>query len=333
MTDAVVAVPDPDDDAVVAEARRLADALAASGDAAPRVVCVAFEGVADVDALATDGADEVVRVDRETGRFSGGAAGVRARAAALAAVLDDPRAVVLSNSPDAVDLAAATARRLRGACVTDALLRVRDGGLRVGRPVYAGRAYAELSVEEGPPVVTLDEAALGAPEEVASTPPSVRTETVDVADGDGIRHVETRDVPEADLERARRVVSGGLGLGDPDGFDTIADLADALGAAVGASRPPADEGWVPFDRQIGVTGTAVDVELYVPCAISGDPYHLDAVRADCLVAINADPEAPIFDVADLGVVGDVYEYGPALAAAVRRARDAEGDDADVGVPE
>ena len=153
--------------------------------------------------------------------------------------------------------------------------------------------------------------------------PSVRTVEVTVEGEAGIRHVEAFEVPESDLAKARRIVAGGRGLGDPGGFEVIEDLADALGAAVGASRPPADDGWVPYDRQIGVTGKEIDVDLYAPCAISGDSYHMRSVNADCLIAINSDPEARIFEFADLGVVGDVYEHGPALAAAIREAVGAE----------
>jgi electron transfer flavoprotein alpha subunit len=179
--------------------------------------------------------------------------------------------------------------------------------------------------------VTLNAEALGSPAELPSESPTERTVTVDVADDDRVRHVETFDVPESDLAKARRIVAGGFGLGDPDGFDLVTDLADALGAAVGASRPPADEDWVPYDRQIGVTGKEIDVELYVPVAISGDSYHMRSVNAEYLVPINTDPEARIFNFADVGVVGDAYEYAPALAEAIRAAT--VGEEGDGGTAE
>ncbi|MFW5955956.1 MAG: electron transfer flavoprotein subunit alpha/FixB family protein [Halorhabdus sp.] len=318
----IVAVPDADDIALLDEAHRLAEALgdADSVSEPPDVVAAAFDGVVAPDDIAAGSPDEVLHVTRTDGTFASGAAGVRARSQALAELTEDARAVLLPDTADGADLAAATARRRRGACVTDCLLRVRDGELLAGRPAYGGRAYAELAFEREPPVVTLNTEALGTPDQPPEGDPTDRTVEVDVADDNRIRHVETLEVPEDDLSKARRIVAGGFGLGGADGFDLIEELADAFSAAVGASRPPSDEGWVPYDRQIGVTGKEIDVELYVPCAISGDSYHMRSVNADHLIPINTDPEARIFNFADIGIVGDAYEYGPALADAIRRAR-------------
>ena len=321
MTGAILIVPESDDVALLEEAHRLAEELAETDGDSPAVVAVAFEGLVDPDELASANPDEVVHVVRDGDeQFAAGAAGVRARAEALVAVADDPRVVLLPDTADGADLAAATARRLRSGCVTDCLLRVRDGELTAGRQAYGGRAYAELSFEGGPPVVTLNTEALGSPAAPPTGSPSVREVEVGVADDDRLRHVETFDVPEADLAKARRIVAGGFGLGGPDGFEVIEDLADAVGAAVGASRPPSDEGWVAYDRQIGVTGKEIDVELYVPCAISGDSYHMRSVNAEYLIPINSDPDARIFNFADIGIVGDAYEYAPALANAIRDAK-------------
>jgi electron transfer flavoprotein alpha subunit len=295
------------------------------------VVAVAFDGVVDPASIRAGNPDEVVHVVRDEGTFTAGAAGVRARGEALAAVADDPRAVLLPDTADGTDLAAATARRLRAGCVTDCLLRVRDGELLAGRTAYGGRAYAEITFERGPPVVTLNTEALGTPSELPTGSPEERTVEVTVEVDERVRHVETFEVPEEDLAKARRIVAGGFGLGTPDGFDLVTDLADALGAAVGASRPPSDEGWVPYDRQIGVTGKEIDVELYVPVAISGDSYHMRSVNAEYLIPINTDPEARIFNFADVGVVGDAYEYAPALAEAIRAAT--VGEEGDGGTAE
>lgn len=318
----IVAVPDAEDIAVLDEAHRLAEALgdAESVSDPPDVVAVAFDGVVRPDDVAAGSPDEVLHVTREDGTFAPGAAGVHARSQALSEVTGDARVVLLSDTADNADLAAATARRRRGACVTDCLLRVRDGELLAGRPAYGGRAYAELSFEREPPIVTLNTEALGTPTQPPEGEPTDRTVEVDVTDDERIRHVETLEVPEDDLSKARRIVAGGFGLGGPDGFTLIDELADTFGAAVGSSRPPSDEGWVPYDRQIGVTGKEIDVELYVPCAISGDSYHMRSVNADHLIPINTDPDARIFNFADIGIVGDAYEYGPALADAIRRAR-------------
>jgi electron transfer flavoprotein alpha subunit len=316
-------VPGPDTVAIVDEARRVAERLASeTGDTRPRVVVIAFDGMFDTEELPGDSADEVLVVAREDeDSFQAGSAGVHARAAALRSLAaeDSPRAVVLPSTPDGDELAASTSRRLRGGCVTDCLLRVRDGDVTAGRAVYGERAYAELSFEGGPPVVSLNTEALGTSETTATETPSEERREVRVEDDDSVRQVSVLDVPEQDLSRAQRIVAGGYGLGGPDGFELIDDLADALGAATGASRPPADEEWVPYDRQIGVTGKEIDVDLYVPCAISGDSYHMRTVSADHLVPINSDPDARIFNFADIGIVGDVYEHGPVLADAIRAA--------------
>jgi len=315
---------------VTVEGRRLAEALASESETRPRVVALGFDGV-ETDADPAAGApDEALALSRSEGAFRRGAAGVAARAAAVRALADvrgTPWATLLPGTADSDDLAAAIARRFRSGCVTDCLPRIRTGELLAGRAVYGGRAYAEFSFEGGPPALTVHTDVLSAPDGEGTDSVSRTTQTVDVpteADSAGIRHVETLAVPESDLSLARRIVAGGYGLGDPDGFEVVETLADALGAALGASRPPADEGWVPYDRQIGVTGKEIDAELYVPIAISGDPYHMRSVNADHLIPINADRDARIFNVADLGVVGDAYEYVPVIAEAVREARDAAG---------
>ena len=327
------AVPDPESLELVDEALRLAELLEAETDERPPVVAVALEGIVPAEQLQQLGADEVVTLARQDGEFIRSTASVAARAGALDSLADEqrPRAILLPGTPDGSDVAAATARRLRAGCVTECLLQVRDGELVAGRPAYESRAYAEVTFDAWPAVAALDTEAVGEPEEVPDVTESRRRHVADldgVAHEDGSRQLAVLDVPEQNLSRARRIVSGGYGLGDPEGFEVIEDLADAMTAALGASRPPADEGWVPFDRQIGVTGKEIDAELYVPCAISGDPYHMRAVNAEYLVPINVDPGARIFNSADLGVVGDVYEYGPAIASAVREARGEETEDAE-----
>lgn len=330
MTAPLWTIPDPDTIAIVNEARRVAERLATDEETRPRVVAIAFDGLLEAADLTGDGADEVLTIVRENEEhFQYGSAGMHARTAALhdLAEAETPSAVLLPSTPDGDELAATLSRRLRGGCVTDCLLRVRTDELIAGRSVYADRAYAELSFEGGPPVVSLNTEALGSPDAVATETPTREHHRVDVKDNANIRRLSVADVPEQDLSRAQRIVAGGYGLGGPDGFELVTDLADALSAATGASRPPADEEWVPYDRQIGVTGKEIDVELYVPCAISGDSYHMRTVTADHLVPINSDPDARIFNFADIGIVGDVYEYGPVLADAIRAAK-ADGDTQD-----
>lgn len=328
MTAKLLTVPDLDSVSLLDEAHRLAEKLSNFGDESVSVIAVVFDGIVDLDSVIAGDPDEIVHVIREDGEFTTGAAGVQARATALVEIVKQPYAVLLPDTADGVDLAAATAGRLRGGCVTDCLLRVRDGDLLAGRQVYGGRAYAELSIEDRPPIVTLNTEAIGTPSEPPENSPSKQTVEITIEEQDEIRHIENRDVPEEDLAKARRIVAGGFGLGGADGFDIIEDLADALDAAVGASRPPSDEGWVPYSRQIGVTGKEIDTELYVPGAISGDSYHMRSVNAEFLIPINSDPDARIFNFADIGIVGDIYEYGPELADAVRQAKSSRDHDAE-----
>jgi len=115
------------------------------------------------------------------------------------------------------------------------------------------------------------------------------------------------------LEDADIIVSGGRGLGKPDNFQLIRDLASALGAAVGSSRPPVDEGWIPYSHQVGQTGKTVCPKLYIAVGISGAVQHMAGMQtSDCIIAINDDPEAPIFQIAKIGIVGDLFKVVPLL---------------------
>jgi electron transfer flavoprotein alpha subunit len=129
---------------------------------------------------------------------------------------------------------------------------------------------------------------------------------------------------EVSLVEANVVVSGGMGLGGPEGFRLIEELAKLLGGAVGASRPTVDEGWIDYPHQVGLSGRTVRPKLYIACGISGAVQHIAGMRgSEVVIAVNKDPKAPIFDFASLGVIGDLYEVIPRLIDKIRERRSVE----------
>jgi electron transfer flavoprotein alpha subunit len=236
------------------------------------------------------------------------------------------RAVVLSASAQGRDLAPRVAARLCVPLAADALTVALDGdALVVTHFVYAGKIVATQRLTANPAVVSVRPGAVAAQKSsvegrVEAAPP--------VGDPAASRVVVTEsirgDSRRIDLADAPVIVSGGRGLKAAEHFKLVEDLAAAFGnAAVGATRAVTDEGWRPHSDQIGQTGRQVSPELYVAVGISGAIQHLAGMRTSrTIVAINKDKDAPIFKVADYGIVGDAFEVVPALIEAVREARKA-----------
>jgi electron transfer flavoprotein alpha subunit len=233
------------------------------------------------------------------------------------------RAIVLGFSAQGRDLGPRIAARLDAPIASDVTeISVAGDALIVKHPGYANKVAMTLSITGSPVVVSIrpsaftavETAKAGKVETLAATPASGATVTVkDVVEGAKGR---------PDLGDAPIIISGGRGLKAAENFKLVEELADAFGnAAVGATRAVTDDGWRPHSDQIGQTGRQVSPQLYVAVGISGAIQHLAGMRTSkTIVAINKDREAPIFKVADYGIVGDVLEVVPALTAAVKEAR-------------
>lgn len=303
--------------ALVTEARRLADACGGT------VTAVAVGEDLD-DVVARAGAAGAHTVRRVCGGYD--AYTTEPWTAALHALVTAhaPTALLVAATTQGADLAPRLAARLGAGLVADCTaLECTDDGLVGVKDELGGSLVARARVRTGVAVVTVRAGALpaaatdgAAPEVVVEDLPAAPSRTT-------VLERETVDAGEVALEDARVVVSGGRALGGPEGFDVLRDLVAAFGptAALGASRPAADAGWVPVSKEIGISGKKVAPDLYLACGISGASQHLAGMSGSrTVVAINKDPQAPILDVADLAVVGDLFEIVPALAAAVRARR-------------
>ena len=227
----------------------------------------------------------------------------------------EPSVVLLGATAMGRDLGPRLAARLGVGLASDCTsLEIVDGRLLATRPVFAGKALARVKLNGDPQIATVRANVLAAPEPDASAAATVETveastdrvraKVVEIA---GAREGEI-DVAEADV-----IVSGGRGVAGPEGFEPISSLARTLGAAVGASRAAVDASWIEHAHQVGQTGKTVTPNLYIACGISGAIQHLAGMKTSkAIVAVNKDPEAPIFKVANYGIVGDLFEVVPLL---------------------
>jgi electron transfer flavoprotein alpha subunit len=243
--------------------------------------------------------------------------------AAIRAAVDASGAdlIMISNTPSGWDVAPRIAAALDSAFVSDCFKVVAEGdNLSFHRRIFNGKLDAELSAS-GTAVVTVQPGALEASE--ASSDGGTKPLEVDLS-GAKAQFIEVKQAESTgvDLSKADVIVSGGRGVGDPEKFaEIIQPLADVLGGAMGASRPVVDAGWLPHNYQVGSSGQVVAPKLYVACGISGAIQHLVGMKgSNFILAINKDPDAPIFEVADLGVVADLFDIVPALTAALGEAK-------------
>jgi electron transfer flavoprotein alpha subunit len=245
-----------------------------------------------------------------------------AQAIAKAVEQESPDLILISNTPSGWDVAPKIAAKLDAGIITDVFrIEEEDGELVFIRRLFNGKFDARFRIEGSPKLATVQPGALPAYE---GTDPG-NAEALPVGDFTArSRFVETKAAPPSghDLSKAEIIVSGGRGLGKPEEFEkTLKPLADALGGQMGASRPVVDAGWLPHEYQVGSSGQVVQPKLYIAVGISGAIQHLVGMKSsNFIVAINKDPDAPIFEVADVGVVADLFEIVPALTQALAAAK-------------
>ena len=227
-----------------------------------------------------------------------------------------PQYVLAPNTVNGLDYAPAVAQRLGIPLVTDVTGMEVDGGLSVTREFYAGKTEGDVDVAGDRAVVTIRPGEWPAAKGVGDA-------TIEAFDADieeeavrstvtGYEEVGAGDV---DISEADVLVSVGRGIEEEENIEIIEELADAMGATVSASRPIVDNGWLPQDRQVGQSGKKVTPDIYIAVGISGAVQHVAGMKgSDTIIAVNTDPSAPIFDIADYGIVDDLFDVVPALTA-------------------
>lgn len=232
-----------------------------------------------------------------------------------------PAAVLIASGPEGKEIAGRLAVRTGSGLITDAVGVESD--LRARQSIFGGATLVTSKVSRGTPIITvrpnstpLQPAPAAAEEVPVSVPISEVAQKVRISD-----RVNEKKSGRPELTEAAIVVSGGRGVGGADNFSLIESLADALGAAVGASRAATDAGWYPHQNQVGQTGKTVSPQLYVAVGISGAIQHRAGMQTSkTIVAINKDREAPIFELVDFGVVGDLFQVVPALVSQIEKRR-------------
>lgn len=293
------------------------EALGAAGTLGGKITGLVFGKNVDavVKAAFHAGADEIIKVDDETLETF--------RFEPYVALLTK---IVKDNTPDIV-LAGHTTRgrEIMGGAAADldkglladcTELSLEGGRLKAVHPVYSGKVLSTIEiVSDGTQFATLRGRAFTPNEPDASRSGNVISASPVLAESDIASKVESFEasVGKVSLSDAAIIVSGGRGVGGPEGFAPIRELAEVLGAAVGASRATVDAGWIPYEHQVGQTGKVVSPDLYIAAGISGAIQHQAGMRTSkTIVAINKDADAPIFGLATYGIVGDLFELLPAL---------------------
>lgn len=301
----------------------IAAASKLKGDLGGSVVAVVMgSGMKDKAAgLGAWGADKVLAADAEL--LAGYNSDAYSKTFANAVKNVNPSLIIMSASSQGRDLAPNVAGMLKAPMASDCTgLKVEGGKVLAVRPIYAGKSIATVAFEKEPAIITLRPKAFQAGEPEDGKTAEVEDLPVTVSAGDlktVVKEVVKAAGKKMDLTEANIIVSGGRGMKGPENYNIIEDLAELLGGTVGASRAAVDAGWRPHTDQVGQTGKTVAPSLYIAAGISGAIQHLAGMGSSrCIVAINKDADAPIFQVADYGIVGDLFEVVPVLTEELKK---------------
>ena len=279
-----------------------------------------------VKAASEHGADKVIVVDGpEYAHYT-----TDAYAIALCTLVEKygPTSMLIGATNNGRDLGPRVSCRLKTGLTADCTgldIDEESGNVAWTRPAFGGNLMATiLCPDHRPQIGTVRPGVFKKSDAVAAAAEIIKEDIhVDAKDirTQVLELIKEADGENVDLEGAEIIVSGGRGVGGPEGFEPVKALADVLGATVGASRAAVDAGWIAHAHQVGQTGKTVGPKLYIACGISGAIQHVAGMSgSDCIVAINKDPEAPIFDIADYGVVGNLFEVLPVLTEEIKKAR-------------
>lgn len=302
---------------VISEAKKLATGLGCEFD----VLTVTDSGNPELSGLGAYGAKKVKVIDTNGLNVIAGKP-IKYSHSAIAKIIGEVantgyNIIIISATSFGKEIAPAVAVKTDSAFCPDVVdIKIADGKITAVKPVYAGKAFSEIKFNSEKILLTLRPNVFKAEKsEGAVEIENIDLSTLNLTSADFKTFVkdvvitsEKLDVAEAD-----RIVSGGRGMRGPEHFTLIENLAASIGAATGASRAVVDAGWRPHGEQVGQTGKTVSPSLYIACGISGAIQHLAGMSSSkCIVAINKDKDAPIFQVADYGIIGDVFEVLPAL---------------------
>lgn len=231
-----------------------------------------------------------------------------------------PEIILATDTPFSSDVMSRLAMRIKAGLATGCVgLEIENGKLLGSRPLYGGKVIAHVTISGAPQMITLQPNIFPIEENGTSMPDLISVKLGSCEKCARVLEVVESEPGMIDITEANRIVAGGRGIGKSENFAVLHELANVLGAAVGASRAAVDAGFISHDHQVGQTGKSVNPALYIACGISGSIQHVAGMRnSKVIVAINKDPEAPIFSRADYGIVGDLFEVVPALTNACQK---------------